>query len=335
MSIVDFGCWIPDKIIASSHLQTEIDRFPHLRSFKIAEKAGVVERRCSPDVVTVLDMAEMAARDAIYRARKRCDFAIEEIDTILYCAVFRQYTEPSTACLIQKRLGIPSAMSLDISDACLSFVNGLIIADSLIATGRSRMVLIVSAEKPSRVLKNSFNAMMRGERGPECLPSLTVGDGAIAAIVSSRSIPSKPLLQLSAFSRTTLAEYAECCILPSDDKPMVTDARTMFEGALAHFPDMFRRLLHDLKWDLDDISAIIPHQASRKIIERGMDLIGFPMSKCPLTLDEFGNMGAVSVPYTLKQAFETRPFIQNDKIVLLGFGSGLSFSIMALLVMHP
>ncbi len=329
-SIVDFGCWIPDKVIYSETLQRRIDAIPDLRGFNITDKAGVIERRRSPDVVTVLDMAELAARDAIPRSRERHDFSIQDIDTILYCAVSRMYSEPSTACLLQQRLGITSAMSLDLSDACLGFLNGLIIADSLIKAGRSKLILVVSAEMGSRVLESSYDAILSGSSGAECLPALTLGDGAVAVIMSSKDLECRPLLRLKAFSRATLGEYSDCCILPSTESPMVTDSKRIFEGALRHYPGMFRDLMQDLGWGINDLSMIVPHQASLKIIRQGMSLIDFPMEKCAVSIDYHGNMASVSIPYTLLRSIQDRNLSKGDKIILLGFGSGLSFSMMAL-----
>ncbi|MBP7735645.1 MAG: ketoacyl-ACP synthase III [Spirochaetes bacterium] len=332
ISILDFGCWLPENTVESHDLQAIIDHFPEYRHFNIREKVGVIQRRISPHGVTVLDMAERAARDVI--ARAGAGFDIGDIDTILYCAVSRMYSEPSTAVLLQKRLGIPSAMSLDISNACLSFIDGLIVADSMIKSGRSRCALIVSAEKGGTVMRNSMRAMINREKGSECLASLTLGDGSMAVLVCSPSFRAEAPLRLRAFSRTTLSEYAECCILPSEDHPMSTDSRALFEGALTHFPSMVKNLLNDLQWSIDDVDVIVPHQASLKIIKKGMAAIGFPMEKCAVSIDRYGNMASVSIPFTLKQVLDERALKEGDRIVVLGFGSGLSFSMMALQVLN-
>jgi len=224
-------------------------------------------------------------------------------------------------------------MSLDISNACLSFIDGLIVADSMIKSGRSRCALIVSAEKGGTVMRNSMRAMINREKGAECLASLTLGDGSMAVLVCSPSFRAEAPIRLKAFSRTTLSKYAECCILPSGDHPMVTDSHALFEGALSHFPSMVNNLLDDIQWSINDVDVIIPHQASLKIIKKGMAAIGFPMEKCAISIDRYGNMASVSVPFTLMQVLEERTLKEGDRIVVLGFGSGLSFSMMALQMM--
>ncbi len=334
LDILDFGSWMPEHTIESHDLQAIIDNYPEYSCFNIREKAGVIQRRISPDDVSILDMAEYAARDVIARAGAAPGFKIDDIDTILYCAVSRMYSEPSTAVLLQNRLGIHSAVSLDISNACLSFIDGLLVADSMIKSGRSRCALIVSAEKGGTVMKNSMRAMINREKGAECLASLTLGDGSIAFLVCSPSFSAEAPLRLRAFSRTTLGKYAECCILPSDNHPMTTDSHAIFEGALTNFPPMVIDLLNDIHWDIDDVDVIIPHQASLKIIKKAMEAIGSPMEKCAVSIDRYGNMGSVSVPFTLKKVLEERNLKAGDRIVVLGFGSGLSFSMMALEVMN-
>jgi 3-oxoacyl-(acyl-carrier-protein) synthase III len=333
LNILDFGCWVPEHAVESRDLQAIVDNVPECRCFNIREKAGVIRRRISPDEISILDMAEYAARDAIARAGASAGFIIDDIDMILYCAVSRMYSEPSTAVLLQKRLGIHSAVSFDVSNACLSFIDGLLIADSMIKSGRSRCALIVSAEKGGAVMKNSIRAMIAKEKGAECLASLTLGDGSIAALVCSPSFRAETPLRLRAFSRTTLSKYAECCILPAGNHPMTTDSHAMFEGALRHFPPMVNNLLKDIQWDINDIDVVIPHQASLKMIKRAMDAIGSPMEKCAISIDQYGNMASVSVPFTLNQVLEERNLKEGDRIIILGFGSGLSFSMMALEVM--
>lgn len=335
LHILEMGTWTPDEIINSFSLQADIGKFPMTGGFDLIEKAGIVERRAASANTSVLDMAELASIDAISNASNAAGFSAESIDTIIYSSVFRMYSEPATATLLQKRLGINSAISFDVSNACLGFIDGLIIADSLIKSGISGCVLVAGAEKGSHVLRNSHKAIMENGGGNEYLASLTLGDGAAAAIVCPENFSEYSRLRLKGFTRTTLSDYAECCILPSQEHPMSTDSAMMFEGAIQHYPDMFRKLTSDLGWDIDDFDVIIPHQASLKIIRKAMDAISFPYDRCAVTLDSFGNMGSVSIPFTLKHTIDKLQLAKGGRVGVLGFGSGLSFSMMALEVNNP
>lgn len=329
LNILDMGAWVPEEKICSSSLQLDIDRFPVLGSFDLVEKAGVIERRVACENTSVLDMAELASLDAISKASRVPGFSIESIDTVIYSSVFRMYSEPATATLLQKRLGIGSAISFDVSNACLSFIDGLIIADSFIKSGMSKCALVVSAEKVSTVLKNSHRAIVENGTGREYLASLTLGDGAAAAIVCPDTLAEHSLLKLKAYTRTTISDYAECCVLPSQEHPMSTDSRMMFDAAIRHYPGMFNSLMKEIGWSIDDIDVIVPHQASLKIIRRAMEAINYPMEKCAVSVDFYGNMASVSIPFTLKQSIETGQLTRGNRVGILGFGSGLSFSMMA------
>jgi len=114
---------------------------------------------------------------------------------------------------------------------------------------------------------------------------------------------------------------------------MYTDSYSMFEGALLHYPEMFRSLMDSIGWDVSEIEALVPHQASLKIIEKAMDLIGFPIEKTAITLSEYGNMASVSVPFTLNRILESNEYEPGAKIAVIAFGSGLSFSMLAVEVL--
>ncbi len=329
-NILEIGSWVPDEIIRSTHIQGDISRYSGSDPVKFLEKTGVVERRAASANVTVLDMAELASLDVISRLSDMPSFSAESIDTIIYSSVFRMYSEPATAALLQKRLGIGSAISFDVSNACLSFIDGLIIADSFIKAGVSSCVLVVSSEKVSTVLKNSLREINENDNNHEFFASLTLGDGAAAAIICSDEFSECSRLKLKAYSRTTISDYAECCILPTQQHPMSTDSAAMFRGAIKHYPDMFKKLIRDIGWRLNDIDMIVPHQASLKILREGMAAINYPFERCAVTLDSFGNMASVSVPFTLKKSIESGSLGRGSRIGILGFGSGLSFSMMAM-----
>lgn len=330
--IVNLGAWAPAEIIDNGIVLAPLFESLSLNLADMIKKTGVEQRCKSDDSVTVLDMAEHAVKDLMNRENTK-DIHITEIDTIIYASVSRMMAEPSTAIMLQNRLGIESAFSFDVSNACLSFVDGLIIADSLIATGRSKLVLVVSAEKGARVAEKSLEALEKREVGMECMAALTLGDGASAALVSAADSAYKSKLALRAFTRASRSAYAHCCTLESTHTPMMTDSSAMFEGALLNYPPMLKALIKELGWNIEDIDALVPHQASLKIIEAGLKSIGYPIEKTTITLDQFGNMASVSVPFTLCKLLEQNKHTIGSKIAVAAFGSGLSFSMLAMEVL--
>lgn len=327
-NIINLGVWTPEEVIDNGILLAPLFNSLSLNLDDMIRKTGVEQRCKSDDSVTVLDMAENAVKDLMGRENTK-NINISEIDTIIYASVSRMMAEPSTAIMLQNRLGIESAFSFDVSNACLSFVDGLIIADSLIATGRSKLVLVVAAEKGARVSEKSLEALQNREAGMECMAALTLGDGAAAALVSSTDSAYKSRLTLRAFTRASRSTYADCCTLESTYTPMRTDSNGMFEGALLNYPPMLKSLIKELGWNIEDIAAIVPHQASLKIIQAGLKSIGYPLEKTIITLDQFGNMASVSVPFTLSRLLDLKKPARGSKIAITAFGSGLSFSMLA------
>ena len=330
--IHNIGTWVPEfRVSSESELKLLSERMS-IDLSQLAAKSGVKERRKSSRDLTLVDMAINAINDLFSRPNTK-NIPIADIDTVIYASVSRMHAEPATAILIQKRLGIESAMSFDVSDACLSFIDGMLIADSLITAGRARVVLVVSAEKGAQVADYSMEAVLNGQAGIECLAAITLGDGAAAALITSHDYSPDSKLRIHAFTRASRSQYADCCILPSIHQPMTTDSFTMFEGGLLHYPPMFRRLISELGWDINDIVAIVPHQASLKMIRAGAHLIGFPPDDCVITLDDYGNMASVSVPFSLGKLLDSGRLAKNSRIAITGFGSGLSFSMIALEVL--
>ncbi|HPS56940.1 MAG TPA: 3-oxoacyl-[acyl-carrier-protein] synthase III C-terminal domain-containing protein [Spirochaetota bacterium] len=330
--ILEFGTWIPEQIIENGIVLAPLFKALSLNLDDMIRKTGVAQRCKSDDSVSVLDMAEHAVKDLMSRTNTK-DIAISEIDTIIYASVTRMMAEPSTAIMLQKRLGIESAISFDISNACLSFVDGLIVADSLISAGRSKLALVVSAEKGARVAEMSLDAMTNKEAGMECMAALTLGDGAAAALVAADDSAYKGAIALRAFTRASRSQYAHCCTLQSTNEPMMTDSNAMFEGALLNYPPMLKTLIKELGWNIEDIEALVPHQASLKVIQTGLKSIGYPIEKTIITLDQFGNMASVSVPFTISRLLDQQKPATGSKIAVAAFGSGLSFSMLALEVL--
>jgi 3-oxoacyl-[acyl-carrier-protein] synthase-3 len=107
----------------------------------------------------------------------------------------------------------------------------------------------------------------------------------------------------------------------------------MFEGALLNYPPMLLSLIDELGWNIDDVEALVPHQASLKVIKAGLKSIGYPIEKTAITLDTYGNMASVSVPFTLCKLLEQNKHTSGSKIAVAAFGSGLSFSMLAMEVL--
>jgi len=328
LSIDEMGYYMPETILTSQFLQSQIDGLPNISQFNIEEKTGIVERRVESEEISITDMAEKAARDVIAKLANKNGFNCQKLDTIIYGGISRDYLEPSIASLIQKRLGIPAAISFDINNACLGFLDGMMVVDALVKSGMSKNALIIAAEKSSITAKLSLEAMQNGTRGDECIATTTVGDGAVAAIASARNVDAR--FQIVAFSRLTLGEFAECSFLADKYTPMETNSKGIVSGALDNCPIRIHDMLAHLNWNIEDLKALVIHQISVSVINRIADALGVPREKCPRTCDKYGNMASVSAPFTLIKALNEQKYKKGDKIILCGIAAGMSFFIMAL-----
>ena len=330
ISISDIGAWFPEKIVTSQELQCEIERFSHLKDINLQERTGIKERRHTAPDETIVDMVEKASRDVISKVHSRSGFDHLSIDTIIYGGISRIHLEPSTAPLLQQRLGISRAFSFDVVNACLGVFDGIILADSMIKSGMAKNILVASAERASIVMDVTLKAMEAGTVGDEGLAVLTTGDGAVAVLVCKQdSVPSSRL-NVVAYSRITLSEYADCSYITSHDTPMITNSKGIVEGSVNNCPGLINDMLESLGWKAGDLSKLVIHQISLPVIHRIAEQVGVPLEKCPITCDYYGNTASVSAPFTLMKAAEDPDLKKGDKIIVCGIGAGLGLMIMAI-----
>jgi 3-oxoacyl-[acyl-carrier-protein] synthase-3 len=294
----------------------------------IEKTTGVRERRVAPESMTVTDMA-IKACDLLF---SRTRIQPSSIDLVIFTSVSREYLEPATAAVISKRLGINRAKAFDLSNACLGFVDGWMTADAMIQAGRSRLCLIVGSEISSPFWKLGMKALHQGHADPKALlPSFTLGDGAAAMIVGTR-LDRKQAIVAHAGVRESFGQYSDLCIVKDHSTPMVTKSKELLGAALKHSPQLLAELLATVGWKPAEVDLIIPHQASLKMIGHGAQLTKLNESKFRVTLDRFGNMASVSVPFTLCEAIENGVLHTAERILILGYGSGLGIGMLAVTV---
>lgn len=280
---------------------------------------------------SITDMAMAAIDNLIQRGRFDGEpVDLDEVDLLIYYSVAREAAEPATATLIQQRLGLGGGtVAFDVSDACIGFADAWYIADALVAAGRIRKALLVSAERISCISDTAVREINAGQHPRELYAALSLGDGASAALVGRRE-PGQKAVQLVAGSRHSYGEYAGLCILPALDKPMLTQAGRLFNIALGKFTPLMDAVLRESDWDIGDVELYITHQASLPSIQKGGRILGVPHEMAHITLDEYGNMASVSVPFTLDHAIQGWDAWQEKNILMVGFGSGLGVGIFTL-----
>jgi len=323
--ILGIAGWVPDQVVSSSELERKLSESAGLPKLSIESRTGVRERRVRDPSMGITDMAMQAVNQAMERAW----VAPQEVDLVIYAGVSREHTEPATATLIHERLGLSGAAAFDVSDACLGFIDAWCIADAMIASGRSRVALIVSAEAGSVYTQAAMHEMSTGAAPKEHFASLTLGDGAAAAVLVARD-RTPGSVGLTAGIRESHGEHNRLCVIPKDGEPMRTKPNALIEAALSRFAPLAKQVLDKSGWSVSDVDLAVSHQASLDSIYKGCEILGLDSSKAAVSMDRFGNMASVSVPFTLAEAIDQGRVGPGSKILIAGFGSGLGMGMLTL-----
>ena len=328
--IVALGHWAPDQTITSKELEEMIREADPKVRINIERVAGVRERRVLPDNLTLEESCVKACEAAFAKTH----VTPEMIDLVIFTSVSKNYLEPATATILCHRLGIKEAKAFDVSNACLGFVDGWLIADAMIQAGRSRLCLIVGAEVGSSVWKSALTAIKSRSADPTpLLASFTLGDGAAAMIMGTR-LHDRANMSMRAGIRESFGEYSDLCVIPAGGWQMQTNAASLFAAAQKHGPHLTQQLLTHLQWAPLQVDVVIPHQASLKAVYRGAVSLKIPMEKALITLDRFGNMASVSVPFTFSEAVASGKLLPGQKLLVMGYGSGLGVGIIGIEIHH-
>ncbi len=330
--ITALGHFLPASEVSSSDVERRLAQNGHpIPEGMIQRLSGVAYRRYSDPEVASSDLAAEAAKGAM-RAGK---VDPESIDLLIFAAASHDVAEPATANIVQAKIGCFSAHALDVKNACNSFLNALDIACSFIQTGRAQRILITSGEVLSPVidwkvegeaaLRRKFAALTLGDAGGACLVEPCIEDGR--GIFVRKFFTEGTHWQLSTvMSGGTLMKddfskrYFDC------------DSTALYALALKHVPPLISEVLSELNWELQDVQLVVPHQASRSIIEQICRAVDYPIEKCFITLERLGNVAAASIPVSLSMAAEAGRLNPGAKVLLVSAAAGFSAGVVALIV---
>ncbi len=289
----------------------------------IVQRTGILERRHAPPEMATSDLAVEAARQAIEQAGADP----QEIDLVLVGTYTPDLLLPSTACLVQDRLGL-RAPAMDIQAACTSFIYALITGAQFVAAGNSRLVLVIGADCNSRVVNPADQ---------HTFPLF--GDGAGAVLLA----PGSPQQGLVSYAIGTDGSGADllCRRMGGTRLPYSPDAangvhflhmegRPVFKWAVRILGDTVPEVLRAADKTLDDVSLFILHQANMRIIATVVKDLGIPEHKVFNNVERFGNTAAASIPLALDEAFRQGRIRRGDHLLLSGFGAGLAWGTVLL-----
>ncbi|AMM92142.1 beta-ketoacyl-ACP synthase III [Peribacillus simplex] len=303
--ILGLGRYLPDKIVTNADLEKMMDTSDEW----IRTRTGIEERRIANDDIETSDMAYEAAKAALANAK----ISAEEIDLILVATVTPDQSFPSVACMIQEKLGAKSAAAMDVSAACAGFMYAMITAQQFIKTGAYKHVLIVGVEKLSKVTnwEDRNTAVLFGDgAGAAVLGPVSEGKGILAFELGADGTGGKHLLQ--------------------DGDFIHMNGREVFKFAVRQMGESSLSVLDKAGLTKEDVDLLVPHQANIRIMESSRERLGLPIEKMTKTVHKYGNTSSASIPMALVEEMEAGRIKDNDLIIMVGFGGGLTWGAIAL-----
>jgi 3-oxoacyl-[acyl-carrier-protein] synthase-3 len=311
--VIGWGVEIPERVMTNCELEKMVETSDQW----IKERTGIAERRIADDRDTPVTLGTRAARKAL----KHADILPDDLDLVIVATASPTYLFPSTACLIQDQLGATHAGAFDILAACTGFIYALGVAAGQIKAGLADTVLVVGTETLSRVTDWT-------DRGT----CILFGDGAGAFVLRGSDIPGgvrDVVLHSDGSGGDSL--YVTSGSRPSwnGSKPQESlihmNGREVFRFASRVMTSATEEVLERAGLTLNDIDVIVPHQANLRIIDAAMRNLKLPPERVIVNIERYGNTSTASIPIAMVEAVEEGRIKANDRIVLVGFGGGLTW----------
>ncbi|WP_027964948.1 beta-ketoacyl-ACP synthase III [Halalkalibacillus halophilus] len=303
--IIGTGHYVPDQVFTNKDLEKIVDTSDEW----IRERTGIEERRIAPDHINTSDMAYEAAKMAIDEA----GITAEDIDMILVATVTSDMGFPSVACQIQHKLGAKQIPAMDISAACAGFIYGVVTAKQFVEANVHKNILVVGVEKLSKITNWE-------DRNTAVL----FGDGAGAAVISPVSG------EKGIISHELGADGSGIPHLYQDEDVLYMNGREVFKFAVRQMGDSALNVVEKIGLTKDDVDYLIPHQANIRIMEAARQKLDIPVEKMSKYVHKYGNTSAASIPIALSEDVKAGKIKENDLMVLVGFGGGLTWGALAL-----
>jgi len=317
--------YLPEKILTNEELVKE---FPEWSVEKIAEKVGVNKRHIAAENETASDLAIKAAEKLFESAK----IDKSEINFVLFCTQSSDYFLPTTACIIQDKLGLPTNCgALDFNQGCSGYIYGLSLAKGLIAAGISKNVLLLTGETYTKRIhpKDKGNRTIFGDAASATLISTdgfaeigefclgTDGSGAEDLIVKTGASRYPQKTEIVHFDEETGS-------LRSDDYIFMNGGE-IFSFTLSNVPKLINETLVKNGWKKENVDFFAFHQANKYMLDYLKKKIKIPDEKFLEYLSEVGNTVSSTIPIMLCEMFKSRKFTKSNKIILAGFGVGFSW----------
>ena len=314
--IIGIGVCLPEKVLTNADLTQIIDTTDEW----IRERTGIQERRIAEDSQAASDLGVIAAQRALAQA----GVSANEVDLIIVATATADMQFPSTACLIQERLGVENIPAFDVTAGCTGFIYALTIAAQFIANEFYRTVLVIGTEVLSKVTNwtdRETCILLADGAGAVVLRPAAPGCGILSMKLGADGSGGKLLLLPAGGSRMPVTPE----LIEVNQNKLHMNGKEVFMFAMKMLPEVTEQALALANLRKEDIDLIIPHQANIRIIEAAARRFDLPMEKFMVNLERYGNTSSASIPIAMHEALENGRIKSGDVVVLTGFGAGLTW----------
>jgi 3-oxoacyl-[acyl-carrier-protein] synthase III len=316
VQIIGTGTYIPAHVLTNY----DLEKMVNTNDAWITTRTGIKERRVAAKNEATSDLAFKAAEKALEDAKLKAD----EIDLIIVATATPDMFFPSTACFVQKKLGIKEAVSFDVSAACSGFVFALDVARRMLEQGPYKTALLIGAEKLSAITNWTDRSTC-----------VLFGDGAGAAVLQRRT-GSKGILSTYVRSDATHTDIlsvpgggsrapATADVVERKLNTIHMDGKEVFKLAVHKMISAAKEALHLANKKETDLALLIPHQANLRIIEAIAERVAVPRERIFVNLQKYGNMSAATTIVALDEARREGRVREGDLVELVAFGAGLTW----------
>jgi 3-oxoacyl-[acyl-carrier-protein] synthase-3 len=316
VEIKSLATYVPPKLLTNADLEKMVETTDEW----ILQRTGIKQRHIVDAGVATSDLAAEAARKAIEKAGLTPD----DIDVIIVGTVTPDMLFPSTACLVQAKIGANKAWGFDLSAACSAFTYALTVGNTIVASGGAKNALVIGADVMSSIIDYTDRATC-----------VLFGDGAGAVVLAPSSDDNIGILD---FDHMIDGNGGPALCMPAGGSRMPAshqtvddrlhyvkqDGQAVFKFAVRNTGEICERLLTRNRLTGEDLDLFVSHQANKRIILSAAEKIGMPEEKVVINIDKFGNTTAATIPLALNDAVESGRLKKGDLILLTSVGAGFT-----------
>jgi 3-oxoacyl-[acyl-carrier-protein] synthase-3 len=328
---------MPPQVLTSAEIE---DRLAEVYK-NLGIPFGTLERLTGISARNFWDISERPSSlgtEVVRKAVEGAGFALNDMRALFSCAVTRDYFEPATGCIIHRNLEMPEdSIALDISNACLGFMDGIFFLANLIETGHVKAGVVVSAEHTRVIVENTFKSVLNGAKLSRdqllrMLPTFTIGSGAVAYVLCHESI-SKHKHRIIGGATRSATQHCDLCVGnvdyhlvngPELGPVMETESSKLISAAAVLGKQTWSDANEVLGWSKESIDHVFCHQVGRQVNEAFYNTLGLDHTKEFVIYPTRGNLVSAALPTAFAVGIKEREIQQGDKVVLTGFGSGLN-----------